>query len=189
MLAEIEADPKQTIQELATKLKTSWSTVQRCLKQLNKVQREGMWVPHQLSVEDKIQRVTICSALLSRLERDPFLQQIVTGDEKWILFSNPHKKKQWLTPGQPPLPTPKAGLHPKKLLLSVWWDFTGIIHYEVLNPNETITAEYYCAQLDRLNIALLQKRPRLINRNGVILQHDNARPHSARITQEKIKDT
>ncbi|KOX74365.1 Histone-lysine N-methyltransferase SETMAR, partial [Melipona quadrifasciata] len=43
------ADPKQTIQELATKLKTSRSTIQWCLKQLNKLQREGMWLPHKLS--------------------------------------------------------------------------------------------------------------------------------------------
>ncbi|MCP6497823.1 hypothetical protein NL476_28070 [Klebsiella pneumoniae] len=53
-MAETEADSKQTIQELATKLKTSWSTIQRCLKQLNKVQTEGMWTPYQLLIENKI---------------------------------------------------------------------------------------------------------------------------------------
>lgn len=32
----------------------------------------------------------------------------------------------------------------------MWWDFTGIIHYEFLNPNETI--EYCCVQLGVLNM-------------------------------------
>lgn len=49
-----EGDPKQTIQELVTKLKISWSIIQQCLKQRNKVQREGMWVSHQLPVKNKI---------------------------------------------------------------------------------------------------------------------------------------
>lgn len=85
-----------------------------------------MWVPYQLSVKNKIHHVTItiCSAHLSRLGRDPSIQQIVIGNEKWmILYNNPHNKKQWLTPGQPILPTSKSGLHglhPKKVLLSVW---------------------------------------------------------------------
>jgi [histone H3]-lysine36 N-dimethyltransferase SETMAR len=42
--------------------------------------------------------------------------------------------------------------------------------------------------LERLNEALIQKRPALINRKRVILQHDNARPHSSKKTQQKIKN-
>lgn len=64
------------------------------LKNPNRVKTEGIWVLYRLSVENKIHRVTICNALLFRLGRDPVLQQIVTRDEKWILHSNPQKKKQ-----------------------------------------------------------------------------------------------
>ena len=63
----------------------------------------------------------------------------------------------------------------------------GIIHFELLKPGETITAELYCQQLDRLHSELLVKRQALINRKGVILQHDNARPYAARLTQQKLR--
>ena len=46
--------------------------------------------------------------------------------------------------------------------------------------------EVYCAQLEKLSLALHQKRPGLVNRNGVVLHHDNARPHTALVTPGKV---
>ena len=37
----------------------------------------------------------------------------------------------------------KLNLHCKKVLLSILWNFRGIIHYELLSPKRIITAEYY----------------------------------------------
>ncbi len=145
-------------------------------------------MPHQLSAENKAQRRTIYNSLITRQKREPFLHRIVTGDEKWVPYVNTKRKTQWLSPGQQPVPTAKPGLHPQKVMLCVWWDSVGIVHFEVLEPNQTITAELYCQQLDRLQLALIEKRPALVNRKWVILQHDNARPHSARMTQQKIRD-
>ena len=47
-----------------------------------------MWLPHQFSIDNKIQRVTICSVIVQ--VRQTFFRQIVIGDEKWILYSNSH---------------------------------------------------------------------------------------------------
>lgn len=184
----VEMDPRQTIEELSETLNSSWSTVQEHLKQIGKVNRVGVWVPHQLSAENKAQRSTICNFLLSKQEKEPFIHRIVTGDEKWVLYENPKRKNQWLSPGQKPVSTPKPGLHPKKVLLCVWWNSTGIVHFEILEQGQTVTADLYCQQLERLNQALIVKHPALVNRKGVILQHDNARPHSAKQTQQKIRD-
>jgi [histone H3]-lysine36 N-dimethyltransferase SETMAR len=126
--------------------------------------------------------------LLARFQLDPFLKRIVTGDEKWVLYVNVTRKRQWLSPTKKPVPTPKPGLHPKKVLLCVWWDMDGLIYYELLNQNQTITADVYCQQLDKLRLSLATKRPALANRKGVILQQDNARPHTAKITQQKLKE-
>jgi hypothetical protein len=53
----------------------------------------------------------------------------------------------------------------------------GVIHYELLERNLPVTAERcYCQQLRRLEEAIQQKRPG--RQHGVILQHDNARPHT-----------
>ncbi|GFW47174.1 histone-lysine N-methyltransferase SETMAR [Trichonephila clavipes] len=61
-----------------------------------------------------------------------------------------------------------------------------LVHFEVLKPGETVNTDSYCDQLDRLNQSLIEKYPAIINRKGVILQHDNARLHCARKTMERI---
>ncbi|GFT85078.1 histone-lysine N-methyltransferase SETMAR [Trichonephila clavipes] len=71
--------------------------------------------------------------------------------KKWVLYDNPKRKRQWLSPKEPPQKTAKPGLHPKQALLCVWWGIRGIVHFEVLKPKETVNADFYCEQLDRLN--------------------------------------
>ena len=52
---------------------------------------------------------------------------------------------------------PGLGLTARQVLLCVWWDWQGIIHYELLPYGQTLNADLYCQQLDRLNAALMQK--------------------------------
>jgi hypothetical protein len=54
------------------------------------------------------------------------------------------------------------------------------IRYELLERILTVTAESYCQQLCRLEEAIQKKYPG--RPHGVILQHDNARPHTANMT-------
>lgn len=184
----VESDPRLTSRELAEKFKCDQSTIIRHLHQIGKSNKAGIWVPHQLSHENLLQRISICTSLLAREKSNSFLNRIVTGDEKCVLYVNAERKNQWLSPGQKPIPTPKAGLHPKKVMLSVWWDMEGVVYFELLDMNQGITADIYCEQLDRLKSALTTKRPALINRKGVILQQDNARPHTAKVTRQKVME-
>ena len=38
-------------------------------------------------------RVSICESLLKRNEIEPFLKQMITGDEKWSTYDNNVRKK------------------------------------------------------------------------------------------------
>jgi histone-lysine N-methyltransferase SETMAR len=184
----LEENPRQTTRALAEHLHCSHSTVEDHLRRLGKVQKLGVWVPHELSAVNRLCRETTCSALLSRLDKEPFLDRIITGDEKWVLYVNVTRKRQWLDPDQPPLPDAKGDLHPLKLLLCIWWDIKGVVYFELLPQGATITAAVYADQLQNLSDALKEKRPALVNRKGVILLHDNARPHTAKLTREKIRE-
>jgi hypothetical protein len=62
----------------------------------------------------------------------------------------------------------------------------GIIHYELLERNLTVTAERCYQQVRRLEEAIQQKR--MGRRHGVILQHDNARQHTANMTKAAIQE-
>jgi histone-lysine N-methyltransferase SETMAR len=109
-----------------------------------------------------------------------WLSNLITGDEKWVLYVNHTRKKQWLGSGQIGVPTPKPESHPKKVLLSVWWGIKGVIHWELMPSGTTVTAEVYCRQLETLAEKLHGTQDR------IYFLHDNARPHIAKKTQEKI---
>ncbi|GFX32786.1 histone-lysine N-methyltransferase SETMAR [Trichonephila clavipes] len=82
------------------------------------------------------------------------------ADEKWVLYVNPKRRRQWFSPKEPPRTTAKPGLHPKEALLC---GICGIIHFEVLKPGETVNADLYCEQLDQLNQSLIEKYPAIIS--------------------------
>ncbi|CAK9820142.1 Histone-lysine N-methyltransferase SETMAR, partial [Anthophora quadrimaculata] len=126
--AMVDSDPRQTIEELSLKIGCPWSTVQDHLRRIGKLYRQGIWVPRELTETALDQRRTICASLLFRYEVDPFLRRIVTEDEKWMLYNNPVRKRQWFSSGETPVPTPRPSLTIKKVLVCMWWDFSGIIH-------------------------------------------------------------
>jgi len=79
----------------------------------------------------------------------------------------------------------KARLFSKKLLLCVWWICVGFIRYEFLKMKETITAEIYCAQLERIQEKLLGKQPALVNRKNVFF-FKTTLDHTLQKTVDKI---
>jgi len=86
-------------------------------------------------------------------------------------------------PGQSSTSTPRSNIYAKKVLLYIWWDYKGVLYYELLQPGETITADRYQQQLINLSDALKEKSPFTgQGRCKVILLHDNARPHVAKAT-------
>lgn len=112
----------------------------------------------------------------------------MTGDEKWIYFENPKRRKSWLSPGEAGPSTPRPNRFGKKTMLCVWWDQNGVVYYELLKPGETVNAQRYRQQMINLNQALIDKRPEWATRHGkVILLHDNAPSHTAKPVKDTLK--
>ncbi len=185
LLQLVNSNTRVTTRELATALGFDQSTIVRHLDVLGKVPKMGCWVPHKLTERDRDQRVTIASFLLSYSRTNTWLGSLITGDEKWVLYVNVHRRHQWVDQDAEPEPEPKAEIHQKKIMLCVWWDMHGMVHQELLPPNTTINASYYCAQLERVEAELKIKRPGL---GKVRFLHDNARPHTAKLTRDKLKE-
>jgi len=62
------------------------------------------------------------------------------SDGKCILYDNAECKRLWGKCNEPPATTPKASLHPKKVMLHIWWDWKGVLYYELLLENQTINS-------------------------------------------------
>ena len=70
--------------------------------------------------------------------------------------------------------------------MCIWWDWKGILCYELLPENQTINSNKYCFQLDQLKAALDKKRPELVNRKHIIFHQDNVRPYVSLMTGQKL---
>lgn len=183
--AIIKEDPCQTLEEIAQTLNVERSTVGKRLHVLGMIQKQGKWLPHELTERQQENRKSVCEMFLSR---HSFLHRIVTGDEKWVWYENPKRRKSWTMPGEPSTSTVRRFTNRSKVMLCIWWDQTGVLYYELLKPSETVTGDRYRQQLLNLNQAISSKRPQYGQRHDkIILQHDNARPHVAIGVKETLK--
>ena len=71
-------------------------------------------------------------------------------------------------------------------MLCIWWDWKGVLYFELLPENQTINSNKYCCQLDQLKAALDEKCPELVNRKCIIYHQDNARLPVSLMTRQKL---
>ncbi|UYV65560.1 hypothetical protein LAZ67_3004693 [Cordylochernes scorpioides] len=75
-----------------------------------------------------------------------------------------------------------------KVMLTVFFDYQGIVHHEFQQQGSTITADSYLGVLRRLREAIRQKRPELWRSKSWILHHDNAPAHTALKISKFLQD-
>ncbi|KOC58966.1 Histone-lysine N-methyltransferase SETMAR [Habropoda laboriosa] len=121
------------------------------------------------SDNQRMLRVFICSSYILRNIKDTFLDRIVTSDENWVICDN-------LDLNEPPRHLSKPKEHPETVT-------DGIIPRNFLKKGNK-----YCNELSEMHQKLSVIRPALINRNGPILLHDNARLQASLITVQKLND-
>ena len=93
---------------------------------LNHFQKAGfkkklvVWVPHELSVKNKVDWLNIYDTLLKRNEIEPFFKRIITGDEKWVKDENIVRKRSRKKRDKRSQRTSKPELTANKVLMCVW---------------------------------------------------------------------
>ena len=97
--ALIDEDCCQTQEELAESLGVTQVAISKLLKAAGYIQKQGNWVPHELKPRDVERRFCMFEIFLECHKKKPFLHRIVTGDEKWIQYDNPKRKKSYVRPG------------------------------------------------------------------------------------------
>lgn len=189
----ITEDPRITIRMIAYTLGISYGSVSSILhEQLHLNKMACRWVPRTLTPQMKRDRVASCRELLAlELEKGPgFFDQIVTGDESWFHYYEPESKRssmEWREVGSAPPTKVHTSISVGKRMATVFWDKGGILLIEWLPQGRMINSEYYCEVLRNLREAIKNKRRGKLAR-GVLLQQDNARPHTSAQTMAVIRE-
>jgi histone-lysine N-methyltransferase SETMAR len=118
------------------------------------------------------------------------LTKIVTGDETWIHHYEPESKRQsmeWKHPQSPTKEKLKSQPSAGKLMLTAFWDSQGPVleHHQEKGP--TINSAR-CSEMltEDLKPKLRIKRRGLLSK-GVVILHDNARPHTSAHTADTLQ--
>ena len=141
------------------------------------------FVPRVLTEDQKATRVNISQELLDRVSVDEnFLKTIVTGDETWVYGYNVETKAQsseCVGQGSPRPKKARMSRSNMKVMMVVFFDWQGVIHYEFVPRGQTVNKEFYLTVLKRLREAVRWKRPQLWTNQSWVLHHDNAPAHSS----------
>jgi len=80
--ALLDINSAQTEKELAEQFGVTEQTISVHFHTMGKVQKEGRWVSHELSEDNKNRRRDTALILLSKFRKKDFLHKIITGVEK-----------------------------------------------------------------------------------------------------------
>ena len=132
------------------------------------------WVPRNLNMQDRQQRVESSQELLEVYNANPedFYTHLVTNAKK--------ESMQWKHPGSPPPKKFRTQPSASKVMATVFWDSKGIILIDYKPAGTSITVEYYANVIKQLRVAIKEKRRGKLAA-GVLLLHDNAPVHKSRV--------
>ncbi|KAG5348438.1 SETMR methyltransferase, partial [Acromyrmex charruanus] len=101
ILQKVKENRHVSSYDIAKELNIDHKTVLGCLRKAGYIKMLNVWMSHDLTVKNLMDRISICESLLKRNKIEPFLEKLITGDEKWITYDN----------------NAKLGLTPKKMML------------------------------------------------------------------------
>ena len=110
-------------------------------------------------------------------------------DETWVHYYEPKNKdqsRQWVGLGSPRRKKFKTQPSAGKVMATVFWDAKGVIMLDFLPKRSTITGVYYANLLDQLRTAIREKHRGKLSK-GVLLQQDNTRVHTYKVTMDAVE--
>ncbi|UYV81349.1 hypothetical protein LAZ67_20000875 [Cordylochernes scorpioides] len=165
VLELVREDRRITVREVAEEAGISFRSTQSIMKDILGVRRlNAVLVPKDLTFDQKNARKETASLNLEATTNDP---ELLKRASEWRFKNEPRPKKARKAPSK------------VKVMLTVFFDYQGVVHHEFQQQGSTITADSYLGVLRRLREAIRQKRTELWRSKSWILHHDNAPAYTA----------
>ncbi|UYV80732.1 hypothetical protein LAZ67_19001555 [Cordylochernes scorpioides] len=179
VLELVREDRRITNREVAEEAGISFGSTQSIMKDILGVRRlNAVLVPKDLTFDQKNARKETVSFNLEATTDDPELLKRETTQQasEWRFKNEPRPKKARKAPSK------------VKVMLTVFFEYQGIVLREYQQQGSTITADSYLGVLGRLREAIRQKRRELWRSKWWILRHDNAPAHTALKISKFLQD-
>ncbi len=107
------------------------------LSELGYKNKWSTWIPHNMSpnYEQEQQWIVL-----------PFIDRIITSDEKWIMCNNYGKERACLQPNDS-VQRPRVSRYRMKFLFCIFRNSSWVLFYGLLEKDQTVTWDIYCRQL------------------------------------------
>ncbi|UYV67192.1 hypothetical protein LAZ67_4004295, partial [Cordylochernes scorpioides] len=187
----ILANRRITVREVAEDLNISIGSCHSIfINDLGMRRVAAKFVPKLLNCDQKQHRMNIANEMLDSVRDDPnLLQRVITGDEAWVYGYDVETKaqlSQWKLPHEPRPKKARQIRSNVKVLLTVFFDYRGVVHHEFLPQGRTVTKEYCLQVMRNLREAIRQKRPDLWKNKNWLLHHDNALAHTSLLVRDLL---
>lgn len=146
------------------------------------------WVPNNLTESQKKMRVELSAQLLSLLNSFSMnqIKKVITADESWF-FLYYTIDGMWRYGGIRPTKQ-KHKIQDEKVMIFTAFSIKGLVMINILPKNTTFTAEYFCTNiLPQLKLATDSMKG-VSTSVKIRLHMDNARPHNAKLSEEKMEE-
>ncbi|UYV76482.1 hypothetical protein LAZ67_14000575 [Cordylochernes scorpioides] len=192
----IKENPRTTLLELEQDTGISKTTIGRIVTEYLKLKKTpAKFIPRFLTNEQKLCRLATCEDMMEMTRTDPeWKDKIITGDETWVYGYDPETKPQsaeWRVM----VAVYACGVDVEKgpFRQQLWnappcdnvesWFGAHDSRSPLLRIQGTMTAQRYVDDVLRpVTLPYLQGVP------NALYQQDNARPHTARISQQALQD-
>jgi len=189
----IEADPHSAYDDIEAETHVSRTKLQEIIHGVLKLRKlTSRWVPHELTEKNRKDRVDACTENLAKFKENKWrLCDVITGDESWFYLrqiGSKARNSSWVAPGQNARTVVRRDRFEPKHMYSVFFKTSGLVHIDVMEKGEAITAQNYKVNcLDPIFEETRKQRPKSGMKN-MKFHHDNARPHVSGVVKTHLEE-
>ncbi|XP_076438852.1 protein GVQW3-like [Babylonia areolata] len=146
-------DRRIMIRELADEMDVSTGSIHSIMQEDLGLRISAKFLQKLLTIEQKQLCLEIAQDMLETVNSDPNFNTVITGDESWVFGYDPETKLQSSQWKHPTSPRPKKARQIRsnvRVMLTVFFDSSGMVHHKYAPRGTTITNEYYQEVLHHL---------------------------------------